>query len=49
MLLKVHHIHIIAINETKLYHSYSTELTRVNGFEHERKDRTSNGGVLLSI
>ena len=24
--------------------SYSTQLTRINGFEHERKDRTSNGG-----
>ena len=37
-------LHIIAINETKLDPSYSTQLTRSNGFEHERKDRTSSGG-----
>ena len=41
LLLKNHDIHILA---TKLDPSYSTKLTRINGFEHERKDRTSNGG-----
>ena len=44
LLLRNHDIHIIVINETKLDPSYSTQLTRINGFEHERKDRTSNGG-----
>ena len=44
LLLRNHDIHIIAINETKLDPNYSTQLTRINGFEHERKDRTSNGG-----
>ena len=46
MLLRDHDIHIIAINETKLDPSYSTQLTRINGFEHERKDGTSNGGAV---
>ena len=44
LLLRNHDIHILATNETKLDPSYSTQLTRINGFEHERKDRTSNGG-----
>ena len=44
LLLRSHDIHILAINETKLDPSYSTQLTRINGFEHEGKDRTSNGG-----
>ena len=44
LLLRNHDIHILAANETKLDPSYSTQLTRINGFEHERKDRTSNGG-----
>ena len=44
LLLRDHDIHIIAINETKLDPRYSTQLTRINGFEHECKDRTSNGG-----
>ena len=35
---------MLAINETKLDPSYSTQLTRTNGFEHERKDETFNGG-----
>ena len=42
--LRDHDIHIMAINETKLDSSYSTQPTRINGFEHERKNRTSNGG-----
>ena len=50
LLLRNHDIHILAINETKLDPSYSTQLTRINGFEHERKERTSNGeGVAIYI
>ena len=44
LLLRNHDIHILATNETKLDPSYSTQLTGINGFEHERMDRTSNGG-----
>ena len=44
LLLKDHDIHILANNKTKLDPSYSSQLTRINGFEHERKDRTFNGG-----
>ena len=48
--LRDHDIHIIAISETTLDPSYSTQLTRNNGFEHEHKDRTSNGeGVAINI
>ena len=43
LLHKDHDIHILAINETKLDPSYYTQLTRSNGFEHERKVRTSIG------
>ena len=43
LLLRDHDIHMIAINETKLDSSYSTELPRTNSFEHERKDKTCNG------
>ena len=42
--LKDHDVHILVINETKLDPSYSTQLTRINCFEHTRKDRTFNGG-----
>ena len=44
LLLRNHDIHILATNEIKLDPSYSTQLTRINGLEHERKDRTSDGG-----
>ena len=44
LLLRDHDIQIIAINETKLDPSYSTQLSRINGFLHERKDRMSSGG-----
>ena len=44
LLLRDHGIRIIIINETKLDPSYSKQLTRISGFEHESKDRTSNGG-----
>ena len=48
--LRDHDIHIIAINEIKLDPNYSTQLTRINGFEHERKDRAPNvGGVAIYI
>ena len=43
-ILKDHDIHILPFNGTKLDPSYFTQLTRINGFEQERKDRTSNGG-----
>ena len=50
LLLKDHDVHILAINETELDPSYSTRLTRINGFEHQRKDRTLNGGgVAISL
>ena len=48
LLLRDHDIHIIAINETTLDPSYSSQLTRINRFEHERNDRTSNGGGVAS-
>ena len=50
MLRKDHGINILAINETKLDPSYSTQLARINGLEHERKDRTSIGaGVTIYV
>ena len=50
LLLSYHDIHIIDINEAKLDPSYSTQLTKINGFEYDRKDRTSNGrGVAIYI
>ena len=44
LLLRDYDIHINTINENKLDASYSTQLTRIYSFEHERKDRTSHGG-----
>ena len=44
LLLRNHDIYIIAITETKLDPGYSTQFTRINGFEHKREDKTSNGG-----
>ena len=50
LLLKVHDIYLLTINETKIDPSYSKQFTRINGFEHERKDRTFNGeGVAIYL
>ena len=40
LLLRHNDIRISLINETKLDHSYSIQLTRMNVFEHEGTDRT---------
>lgn len=32
------------MNETKLVNSYPKELTNIDGYQHEREDRTANGG-----
>ena len=37
-------IHILALNETKLYSMYPKELTNIPGYQHVRHDRSCRGG-----
>ena len=37
-------IHILALNETKLPPEYPKELTKIEGYQQTRLDRTSSGG-----
>ena len=49
-LIKEKGIHILALNETKLVNSYPKELTNIEGYQQERKDRNAiRGGVALYI
>ena len=44
ILLQEQNIHILALNETKIYAEYHSELLAVEGYQFDRYDRNRNGG-----
>ena len=46
LLLNEKGIHILALNETKLYGSIPRELIEISGYQQQRLDRTCSGGVV---
>ena len=44
LLIRSRGIHLLALKETKLGPNYPKELTKIPGYQRERRDKTGNGG-----